>query len=303
MPSQDSQAMGDLFVFLNRYLNMPSTDVGLYRLLLEELHSVTPEPTDVTYEEVLCPGTVRPAIWCKPHGASPSRVILYLHGGAFAAGSPSSHRKVVAHIAKAVGCYALIIDYRRAPEHQFPAAIEDAVAAFRWLRDVKGIPSTNIATAGDSAGGNLSVTTALKLRESGEQTQAAIVCFSPWFDMKMTGESYKTNAETDILVNRTAIEQMSGTYVGSASLDDPLIDLLNADFTGMPPMYLASGGSEIVASDVEQLGARARESGVEVHTELSEGMQHLYFFMVGRTSEADQTIEHVRHFLRQKLAL
>ncbi|CAK7199383.1 hypothetical protein SEUCBS139899_002062 [Sporothrix eucalyptigena] len=303
MPSKESQVMTDLFAHVAKYIALVPGDLGQYRLVLEELHTVTPEPTDVTYEDVPCPGTVLPAIWCKPIGASTKHIILYFHGGAFAAGSPASHRKVVGHLAKMTGCQALILDYRRAPEHWFPSQIDDAVAAFRWLRDVKGFACENIVTAGDSAGGNLSITTALRLKAAGEKTQAAIVGFSPWLDMKMRGSSYKDNATTDVLVNPEAITGVRAMYVGDASLDDPLIDLFVADYKGLPPMYLATGACEIVASDVEEVGKRAREAGVEVHEELAEGQQHLYFFMVGRAPEANNTMASVSKFLKEKLGL
>lgn len=129
--------------------------------------------------------SVKPAILCKPLNAYPKHFILYFHGGAFAAGSPSSHRKVVAQLAKLVCSQALIIDYGRAPEHQFPAQIEDATQAFRWLRDVMGIPAENIASAGDSAGGSLSITTALKVLQRGEKAQTASVGLSPGLTWKL----------------------------------------------------------------------------------------------------------------------
>jgi monoterpene epsilon-lactone hydrolase len=132
--------------------------------------------------------------------ASPSHVILYLHGGAGYAGSPSSHRKLAGHLAGAAGSYALVLDYRLTPENVFPAAVEDAVSACRWLLG-RGVSSTHIATAGDSAGGNFAVTSVLKLKELGIELPAATVLFSAWIDMEFTGATMKTNAEMDVVVS------------------------------------------------------------------------------------------------------
>lgn len=297
MPSQSSQALVDLFNLLSKYLKAENVGVDLYRLLLEELHSVGAEPTDVTYEEVECPGTVRPAIWCKPLSASPSHVIMYFHGGAFAAGSPASLRKTAAHLAKAAGCYALIIDYRRAPEHQFPKQIEDAVTAYKWLVSEKGISSDRIAFAGDSAGGSLSISTSLKLRDLGLDLPAAIVGFSPWIDMKLTGKSYDSNAKRDVFVSREAVQNMANGYVGSASLDDPLLDILNTDLKGLPPMYLAVGTEEVIMDDAIQLAEHARAAGIDVQLELAEHMQHIYVFMAGNSPEAGRTLSRAGKFI------
>lgn len=302
MPSQESQKMADLYLKLNKYLRADGLDTDLYRILMEELGSVGAEPTDVIYEEVKCPGTCRPAIWCKPLSASPSRVILYFHGGAFVAGSPSSHRKTVAHLAKRVGAHALIIDYRRAPDHQFPTQIEDAVAAYKWLINEKGISSKAITFAGDSAGGNLSVSTSLAARSLGLDVPAAIVAFSPWLDMRLSGESFKTNADRDVLVLLEAIQGVVDTYVGSASLDDPLLDLIHTDLKGLPPMYLTAGTAEVLQDDVVMLAENARSAGIEVQLELVEDMQHVWVCMAGNAPEADKTLSQAADFILSKMA-
>jgi acetyl esterase/lipase len=293
--------MTDLYNRLNKYLRAEGVDTDLYRILMEELGSVGAEPTDVTYEEVQCPGTVRPAIWCKPLSASPSGVILYLHGGACIAGSPSSHRKLAAHLAKRAGCQSLVIDYRRAPEHQFPKQIEDVVAAYKWLINDRGFCSKNIVFAGDSAGGNLTVSAALAARNLGLDLPAAIVAFSPWLDMRLSGKSMETNANRDVLVMKEAIQGVVDTYVGDASLDDPLVDLLHTDLKGLPPMYLAVGDAEVLQDDTVRLGESARSAGIEAHVQLVKDMQHVWVCMAGNAPEADETINRAAEFIRNKI--
>ncbi|GAB7356566.1 hypothetical protein MBLNU459_g7300t1 [Dothideomycetes sp. NU459] len=303
MPSQESQILTDLYRQLNRYLNAENLDPSLYRIVLEELASAGAEPTNVTYEEVKCPGTVRPAIWCKPLSTSSSHVILYLHGGAFIAGSPTSHRKIAGHLAKAAGSHALLIDYRRAPEHQFPKQIEDVVAAYKWLINEKHFSSKNIAFAGDSAGGNLTVAASLAIRNLGLEVPAAIVAISPWIDMRLAGKSFQTNAHKDVVVLFEAIQGVVATYVGDASLDDPLVDLLHTDLEGLPPMYLAAGTSETLQDDAVRLADHARSSGIDVRLELAEDMQHVWVCMAGNAPEADKTISQAGSFIRTKLSI
>lgn len=264
---------------------------------------MTAEPEDVTYHEVQCPGTVRPAIWCTPLSASSSRVILYLHGGGFIGGSPSSHRKTAAHLAKRAGCHTIIIDYRRAPNHQFPTQIEDVIATYKWLINDRSIASKNIVFAGDSAGGHLTVAASLRAKSLGLAMPAAIVAFSPWIDMKLEGKSFQTNASKDALTPNPdgALAGGVGAYVGNASLDDPLVDLLHADLTDLPPMYLAAGTAEVLQDDAVRLADKAKIAGVEAHLELAEDMQHIWVFMAGNAPEADGTLTRAAEFIRMKL--
>lgn len=303
MPSKESQALTDLFGNLaSRTAADPQMDLQSRRSLLEELHTPAAEPTDITYEEVKCPGTVRPAIWCKPLASSSSHAILYFHGGGFVTGSPSSHRKLAGHLAKAAGCHALVIDYRLAPENPFPAALEDAAAAYKWLIQ-RGISEKHIATAGDSAGGNLAVAAVLKYRELGLQLPGAVVSFSPWVDMEANGETLTSNAKTDVLVQREGLVLLIKAYLGGASAQDPLANPLYADLKGLPPMYITAGKWETLLDNAERLAERARKAGVPVELELSEAMQHVYVFMAGNAPEADKSINDIGVWLRQKLGV
>ena len=303
MPSPESQALVDIYkAIIGNAKDNPGLSLEAQRMLVDNLHSAAAEPTDVTYEEVQCPGTRRPAIWCKPVTASSSHVILYLHGGAGYAGSPSSHRKVAAHLAKAAGSYALVLDYRLTPENVFPAAMDDAVSAHRWLLGT-GVPSTHIATAGDSAGGNLAVASVLKLKELGVELPAATVLFSPWLDMESTGATMKTNAETDAVISAEGGAASAAMYLGSASPRDQLANPLYADFKGMPPLYVVVGTAEVLQSDSERIVELAKEAGVEAELELVEQAQHVHVFMAGRAVEADKSISNAGTWLKRKFGL
>ncbi|KAH7142773.1 Alpha/beta hydrolase fold-3 [Dactylonectria estremocensis] len=300
MPSQESQAMEALYRRLNDLLASPGISPDIFGLIMEETATVSAEPTDVTYDEVQCPGTVRPAIWCKPLSASPSRVILYIHGGGFTGGSPACHRKLAAHLAKRAGCHAIVIDYRRSPEHQFPKQIDDVLATYDWLVNKRGIASKQIAFAGDSAGANLTVAVSLAARNRGLEVPASIIAFSPWIDMKLTSTTYQTHAHTDALVVQEAMQGLVGAYVGDASLDEPLIDLIHADLKGLPPMYITAGTAEVLQDDATRLADNARSAGVEVHVELVKDMQHVWVFMAGNAPEADSSLARAAAFIHSK---
>jgi len=278
----------------------PEMDLDTLRDMLDQLHVLAAEPTEVTYEDVDAGGV--PAIWAKPIGAATDRVIVYAHGGGCVTGSSHSHRKLAAHLAKAAGVTALVVDYRLAPEHPFPAQIEDLVAAHRWLRG-QGYAPERIATAGDSAGANIAVTTVLKLRELVEPLPAAIVGFSPWLDMENVGASMESNAGSDSLVSRAVSEMMASLYLGEAAPTEPLANPLYADLAGLPPVFLCAGDAETLQDNAERFAEKARTAGVEVTLEIQPGQQHVYPFMAGKSKEADASIANAGDWLRSRLGL
>ncbi|MEV5753772.1 alpha/beta hydrolase [Actinoallomurus sp. NPDC052308] len=279
----------------------PDMDLPALRDMMDELQAQSAEPTAVTYEEAEIVG--RPALWCDPLDSATDRVILYLHGGAFVANSKDTHRKVAAHLAKATGCRALVIDYRLAPENPFPAQLDDAVAAYRrLLRD--GVEPGHIAVAGDSGGGGLATTTVLKLRDDGDTLPAGIVAISPWYDMEAKGETFDTNAAHDAFTTRRTTLALAAMFLGeNGSATDPLANPLYADATGLPPIYLTCGGYEALRADAERFARLAADAGVDVTLEVSEGMQHIYPLMAGRAPEADRTIANIARWLRPQLGL
>jgi acetyl esterase/lipase len=254
----------------------------------------------VTYEDVDAGGV--PAILIRPFGAVSDRVIVYTHGGGCVTNTAASHRKLTGHLAKAAGVHALVVDYRLAPEDPFPAQIEDTLKAHAWLRE-QGYSAEHTATAGDSAGGNLAITTVLKLRDLGEALPAAVIAFSPWIDMENIGETMETNAASDALVKRELSANMSGMYLGGASPTDPLANPLYADLTGFPPAFVSAGGAEALLDNATRFVERAKGAGVDVTYEEAAGHQHVYQFMAGRSDDADRTIANVANWVRPHLGL
>jgi acetyl esterase/lipase len=302
VPSKESDALRAHFQSMSdRMAANPQMDLVTLRATLEELHERAAEPTGVTYEEIDAGG--RPALWCNPVDATDDRVILYTHGGGFVTNTMHSHRKVAAHLAKAAGCRALVLDYRLAPEHAFPAQLEDGVAAFQWLLD-QGISADHIATAGDSAGGNLATAIALKLREDGKAMPAAVIGFSPWYDLEAKGSSFESNAATDAFVQKAVVDNLADWFVGAGgSKQDPLANPGYADLAGLPPLFLTVGDAETLQSGVEEFADKAKNAGVEVTLEVAEGQQHVHPFMAGRAPEADSTIADAGRWVRSKLGL
>jgi monoterpene epsilon-lactone hydrolase len=297
MQSVELQELNNLYLSISeRTRSDPRPDLWMMRGMFEELVTVGREPEDVTYAEVDVNGIH--GLWCRPIGAPSDRVILYFHGGAFVGGSSASHRKLTGHLAKASGVQALSIDYRLAPENTFPAQLDDAVTAFRWLRE-QGFAAQHIVTAGDSAGGNLSITTALKLKDLGEDLPGAIISLSPWLDMEMQSESLDSNATSDVLINRYGMAEFTHLLLGaSGSPTDPLANPLRANLEGLPPVYLAVSGSEVLRDDSVRFADRAREHGVKVELTVESGVQHVYALSAGRAPEADQLIAELARWVR-----
>jgi acetyl esterase/lipase len=312
MPSIESQELGRLYeskasrMKANRNLDR-ATILSLY----EEEQSCAAEAPDITYEDVKVRG--RQGIWASPVGLLPQSndnqpsVIMYIHGGGFSLGSPNSHRKLAAHLGRAAKANVLILNYRLAPEHPFPAALDDLLAAYEWLLQERGLPASKIATAGDSAGGNLA--TALVLRIMQEETgrlalPAAIVAFSPWYNLENNFGSMSKNDAFDKLVHRPQLDQLARAYVAGigASLRDPLINPIYADLQGLPPIYIAVGTHETLQDDSVRFAELARKAGVEVELEMADEQQHVHVFMAGRAIEADVTIQNVGRWLQQRFS-
>jgi monoterpene epsilon-lactone hydrolase len=300
--SIESQELNNLYKSISaRSQSEPGPELWMMRAMFEELVGLGREPEDVSYAEVDVDGIH--ALWVKPIGAASDRVILYLHGGAFVGGSSESHRKLTGHLAKASGVQALSIDYRLAPENPYPAQLDDAVTAFRWLR-AQGFAAQHIVTAGDSAGGNLSIATALKLKDLGEQLPGAIISLSPWLDMEMQSESLDTNAAADLLISRQGMAAFTHILLGeSGSPTDPLVSILRANLEGLPPVYLAAGGDEVLRDDSVRFADRARDHGVKVELTVESGMQHVYALSAGTAPEADQLIAELARWVRPLIDL
>jgi acetyl esterase/lipase len=214
-----------------------------------------------------------------------------------------THRKVYGHLAKAIGCRALILHYRRAPEHVHPAPVDDAVAAYRWLL-TQGVAPRHIALTGDSAGGALAVTTLLRARERNLPMPAATMPLSPWVDLEITGETLVSNRERDAIVQKEVVEVMAATFLGEGgNRKDPLANPLHANLKGLPPMYIQVGGDETLLDDSRRLAEHARKAGVDVRLDVFPEMQHVFHFSAGHAPEADDAIRKLAEWVRPKLGL
>jgi monoterpene epsilon-lactone hydrolase len=234
--------------------------------------------------------------WVEAPGAAADRVILYLHGGGYVMGSIGTHRAMVARIARASNARALLIDYRLAPEHPFPAAVDDAVAAYRWLV-AQGCKPGRIAIAGDSSGGGLTLATLLKLRDLGVSQPAAGVGISPWTDLEGTGESVKTKAAIDPMVTQENLSLSAKSYYANHDPKNPLISPIHADFRGLPPLLLQVGESEILLDDATRAAARAKAAGVNVELEIWPEMIHVWHVFAKILPEGQQAIDKIGKFV------
>jgi acetyl esterase/lipase len=302
MASRESEGLKTLFRGWAAALAAdPAMPLDEMRLMFEHLGDVTAEPGGVDYLETDAGGM--PALWAVPKGCAEDRVLLCLHGGGYVVCSMYSHRKVYGHLAKAVGCRALIPHYRRAPEHVHPAPVDDAATAYGWLID-RGIAPGHIALTGDSAGGGLAVTTLLRARERNRPMPAATMPLSPWVDMENTGETLVSNREKDALVQKEIVEAMAATFLGEGgNRRDPLANPLYADLKGLPPMYIQVGGDETLLDDSRRLAARARQAGVDARLDVFPEMQHDFQISAGHAPEADDAIRKLAEWVRPKLGL
>jgi acetyl esterase/lipase len=237
--------------------------------------------------------------WISPADTPLDKAILYLHGGGFRLGSVTSHRDLIAQIALASGCRVLAINYRLAPEHRFPAALDDALAAYGWMLD-RGLKPDNIAFAGDSAGGNLVLAAMLALRDRALPLPVSAVLMSPWTDLAATGASYVTRAEADPIHQRPMILALAKNYLGGqGDPRDPLVSPLYADLSGLPPLLIQVGDRETVLDDSVVFADKARAAGIDVSLEVWDGMIHV-FQMFG-LAEASQAIASIAGFLNRHL--
>jgi monoterpene epsilon-lactone hydrolase len=255
---------------------------------------VTAEPRGVDYVEVSADGV--PAMWLRPQGADPDRVIVALHGGGFVGGSLFTHRKMYAHLAKRAGVPVLLATYRMAPEHKYPAQIEDAVTAYRWAAG----RSARAAVAGDSSGGGLAVQVALRV-----PGVAAVLALSPWLDMDpaQTSGTYESSAGVDLVFTRPMVQGLIDGYLpaGVSGLD-PAVNALHAELSGLPPVFVQCGAEESGRGDSERFAALAEKAGVETRLDVFDGQLHTFQMVAGRSAVADDAIGRFAAWVRPKLS-
>lgn len=279
---------------LGRFFPSFSLPVGEQRARAEKMARFFRLPKGVRCQPVNADGV--PAEWFVLDEAGEG-VILYLHGGAYALGSVNTYRDLVGRLVKAAGLNALAIDYRLAPEHPHPAAVEDAVTAYCWLLE-QGVTPAQIIIAGDSAGGGLALAVLLALRDGGQLVPAGAVCISPWTDLALTGGSMQEKAEDDRVLNPGSLAMFAALYADGQVLTAPLISPLYADLAGLPPLLIQVGTDEILLDDALRFAEKARAAGVDVDLQVWEGMFHV-FHMFQFFSETREAIGKIAVFIHR----
>ena len=249
-----------------------------------------------TYHRVNAGGVT--AEWVAAEGTSDSRVVLYLHGGGYIIGSPRTHRPLMAWLSRESAGKVLGLDYRLAPEHPFPAPVEDSVAAYRWLLD-EGYDPARISVGGDSAGGGLTIAALVQFRYLGLPMPGAAVCISPWVDMEGLGESMVTRAAVDPMVDKENLLISAKTYLGGSNPRAPLAAPLYADLRGLPPTLIQVGDAEVLLDDSTRLAGVAREAGVEVRMEVWDDMIHVWHLFAPILPEGLQAIAQAGEFIKK----
>lgn len=267
------------------------------RARLDEVGSVSPAAADVRLEPAGMGGV--PGEWSLAPGSDESRVLIYFHGGGYCSGSILSHRRLVTEAGRAAGIRALAVGYRLAPEHPFPAAFEDAVAAWRFVRQ-QGIEAHHIVIGGDSAGGGLTVALINRLREAGEALPACAWLISPWTDLTMSGGTLATKEAVDPLIRKAYLEELAGAYLGSAiNPEDPRVSPLFADLKGLPPMLIQVGSAETLLADSTRFAAAAGAADVRVTLEIWPQMIHAFPLWNAQLAEGREALASAGAFVRQ----
>jgi acetyl esterase/lipase len=254
---------------------------------------------DITFKPVSARGV--PAEWVTAPDSDPNRTVLYFHGGGYTIGSIASYRSYTARLARASRSRVLSVGYRLAPEHPFPAAVDDAVSSYRWLLD-QGISPSRISVVGDSAGGGLALSMVIAIRDTRVPTPAAIVAIGPSTDLAKEGASMKERAHLDPIVTYESSLAHALRYVGAkGDLKHPLASPLYADLHGLPPLLIMVGTHEALFDDSSRFAAKAKAAGVEVELDIWEEMIHVWPFFADILPEGRQAIEKIGDYIRARI--
>jgi acetyl esterase/lipase len=267
------------------------------RQRIDEVGSVWPVADDVTCEAVDCDGV--PGEWSQVPASDASRVLLFFHGGGYCSGSIRSHRRMVTEAGRAARMRTLAIGYRLAPEHPYPAAHEDAMMAWRFLRR-QGIAAENIVVGGDSAGGNLTITLINRLRAAGEASPACAWLISPWTDLTMSGATLGTKDAVDPLIHKAYLDELADAYAASADRKDPLISPLFADLHGFPPTLIQVGSAETLLADAARFAAAAGAADVDVTLEIWPHMIHAWPLWNAKLEDGRRALVSAGEFIRAR---
>ena len=237
------------------------------------------------------------AEWLVPIGKSAELAVLHLHGGGYVSGSAEFHRMLSSQLVKSLDALVLVPNYRLAPEHPFPAALEDALAVYRYLLS-SGYDPAGIVLSGDSAGGGLALATVMSLRAGGEPLPAALVLMSPWTDLELKNPSCTEKADDEAVLTVPALKEWASEYAGGTRLDDPLVSPVNGDFSGFPPMLIQVGSEEILLDDARIVARKAEEAGVRVKLSVWDGLWHVWQLLGALVPENEASFAELGLFIR-----
>lgn len=281
-----SEAFTNIETMLRGMMPDPDIDTDALRAGYDLLGSMFPPAEAVTVSDGETAGVT--GQWHDP-AEHDDRTILYLHGGGYVIGSSSSHRSLVSHLATAARARAFVPDYRLAPEHPFPAAIDDACAVYRGLLD-SGVDPARLIVAGDSAGGGLTVATLIRLRDEDTVLPAAAVVISPWADLTQSGDSMRTFGDQDLIVKPAMLDRWATLYLGDAPAGAPWSSPLFGDLAGLPPLLIHVGDQESLLDDARRLDVNAREAGVDAELAVAADMIHVWHMFAGSVPESDEAV-------------
>ena len=239
--------------------------------------------------------------WLSLRKSLRNKAILYLHGGSFIAGSLKSHRSLAAHIGKVSETPVLLIDYRLAPENPFPAALEDAILAYKWLINKKQINPEKVIIAGDSAGGTLTLSTLIKLRDEGLPLPAAGICLSPCTDLAITGESIKTKVDEEIMLTEFEMVEAVKLYMKDEDREHPVASPFYADLTGLPPLMFQTGTAELLLDDTVRFAEKAKKHGVQITVDLWEDMFHVFQIFGNLMPESKKALKRIGEYTKERI--
>lgn len=299
IPPQSEASKAEIDALIQKLEASPWPEgVAACRDHYDKLGGPIPGNVDV---QTISEGQVKGAL-ISPPNADLSAIVLFLHGGGYVFGSSKSHGAMAAQVALGLGCPVLVLDYRLAPEHRCPSALEDACAAYDWLIARGNLPG-KIAIVGDSAGGGLAISMLVALRDAGKSLPATAVCISPWVDLTLSGDSHTTRKAIDPAVQESVVIEVAGHYLGDSDPANPMASPYFADLTGLPPLLVQVGAREILFSDAEMLRDKAQDAGVDVTFEEWPGMIHVWHFYSADLSDGRGALDRVAQYLRDRLPL
>lgn len=288
-------AISRLAAFLK---DKPRDTAADMRRMIDDFFATFPMPEDVTIEDTDANGVA--VRWVAAGGADPDRVVLLFHGGGFTAGSLTSHQRLAADLSAACGARVLIASYRLGPEHPYPAGLDDCVSVYHWLLE-EGYKPGRIALAGDSAGGGLAISTAMRLKDEGLDQPAALIALSPWVNLACDGETMDSKAKDDPVTNRDNLLRAANDYLDGQFNKDPLVSPIYGDLRGLPPILIQVGSREVLLDDSRKLAVRARADDVDVTLEEWPGMFHVWHMMADWLSDGRRALGGIGAFVNRHM--